>query len=169
MSRHYTKKVVFRLAKAIKMTEDGRKKLEEELELLKTKGRAEIAEKIKIARGYGDLSENSEYDEAKNEQAKIEARIVEIEATLKNAEIITDMKGAPKIVKVGAKVKVLDIDQNAEFVYHIVGSTESDPRQNKISDESPVGKALMGKKTGQEILVEVPAGEIKLKILSISK
>ena len=157
------------MAKAIKMTEDGRKKLEEELELLKTKGRAEIAEKIKIARGYGDLSENSEYDEAKNEQAKIEARIVEIEATLKNAEIITDMKGAPKIVKVGAKVKVLDIDQNAEFVYHIVGSTESDPRQNKISDESPVGKALMGKKTGQEILVEVPAGEIKLKILSISK
>ena len=157
------------MAKAVKMTEDGRKKLEEELELLKTKGRAEIAEKIKIARGYGDLSENSEYDEAKNEQAKIEARIIEIEAMLKNAEIITDMKGAPKIVKVGAKVKVLDIDLNEEFEYHIVGSTESDPRQNKISDESPVGKALIGKKTGQEAIIEAPVGEIKLKILSISK
>ncbi|MBR4910810.1 MAG: transcription elongation factor GreA [Clostridia bacterium] len=151
------------------MTEDGRKKLEEELELLKTQGRAEIAEKIKTARGYGDLSENSEYDEAKNEQAKIEARIVEIEAMLKHVEIISDMKGAPKIVKVGAKVKVLDIDLNQEFEYHIVGSTESDPRQNKISDESPVGKALIGKKTGQDAVIEAPAGEIKLKILSISK
>ena len=157
------------MAKSIKMTEDGRKKLEEELEELKTKGRAEIAEKIKIARGYGDLSENSEYDEAKNEQAKIEARIVEIEAMLKNAEIITDIKGAPKIVKVGAKVKVLDIELNEEFEYHIVGSTESDPRENKISDESPVGKALMGKKAGQEAVVEAPSGEIKFKILSISK
>lgn len=157
------------MAKSIKMTEDGRKKLEEELETLKTEGRAEIAEKIKIARGYGDLSENSEYDEAKNEQAKIEARIVEIEAMLKNAEIITDIKGAPKIVKVGAKVKVLDIELNEEFEYHIVGSTEADPRENKISDESPVGKALMGKKAGQEAVVEAPAGEIKFKILSISK
>ena len=157
------------MAKSIKMTEDGRKKLETELETLKTKGRAEIAEKIKIARGYGDLSENSEYDEAKNEQAKIEARIVEIEAMLKNAEIITDIKGAPKIVKVGAKVKVLDIELNDEFEYHIVGSTEADPRKNKISDESPVGKALMGKKSGQEAVVEAPAGEIRFKILSISK
>lgn len=157
------------MAKAIKMTADGRKKLEEELEVLKTKGRAEIAEKIKTARGYGDLSENSEYDEAKNEQAKIEARIVEIEAMLKNAEIITDIKGAPKIVKVGAKVKLLDIELNQEFEYHIVGSTEADPRQNKISDESPVGKALMGKKSGQEAVVEAPSGEIKFKIISISK
>ncbi len=157
------------MAKAIKMTEDGLKKLEEELETLKTKGRADIAEKIKIARGYGDLSENSEYDEAKNEQAKIEARIIEIEAMLKNAEIIVDIKGAPKIVKVGAKVKVLDIELNEEFEYYIVGSTEADPLSNKISDESPMGKALMGKKTGSEAVVEAPAGEIKLKILKISK
>ena len=157
------------MAKSIKMTADGRKSLEEELENLKTKGRAEIAEKIKTARGYGDLSENSEYDEAKNEQAKIEARIVEIEAMLKNAELITDIKGAPKIVKVGAKVKVLDIELNKEFEYHIVGSTEADPRKNKISDESPVGKALMGKKSGQEAVVEAPSGEIKFKIISISK
>ena len=157
------------MAKSIKMTADGRKNLEEELENLKTIGRAEIAEKIKTARGYGDLSENSEYDEAKNEQAKIEARIVEIEAMLKNAELITDIKGAPKIVKVGAKVKVLDVQLNEEFEYHIVGSTEADPRKNKISDESPVGKALMGKKSGQEAVVEAPSGEIKFKIISISK
>lgn len=157
------------MAKSVKMTADGRKNLEEELETLKTQGRAEIAEKIKIARGYGDLSENSEYDEAKNEQAKIEARIVEIESMLKNAEIINDIKGAPKIVKVGAKVKVLDVELNKEFEYYIVGSTEADPRINKISDESPVGKALIGKKSGQEAVVEAPSGEIKFKILSISK
>ena len=88
---------------------------------------------------------------------------------LKNAEIISDIKGAPKIVKVGAKVKVLDIDLNQEYEYHIVGSTESDPLNDKISDESPVGRALIGKKSGQEAVVEAPSGEIKLKILSISK
>ena len=157
------------MAKTFKVTEDGLKKLQDELEKLKTVGRADIAEKIKVARGYGDLSENSEYDEAKNEQAKIEARIVEIEAMLKNAEIISDIKGAPKIVKVGAKVKVLDIELNEEFEYYIVGSTEADPLNNKISDESPMGKALIGKKTGNEAIVEAPAGEIKLKILKISK
>lgn len=157
------------MAKAIKITDDGLKKLQEELEYLKTSGRSEIAEKIKVARGYGDLSENSEYDEAKNEQAKIEARIVEIEAMLKNVEIISDIKGSAKTVMVGVKVKVLDVEYNEEFEYRIVGSTEADPRQNKISDESPVGKALLGKKAGQEVLVEAPAGEIKLKIISISK
>ena len=157
------------MAKAIKITDDGLKKLQEELEYLKTSGRSEIAEKIKVARGYGDLSENSEYDEAKNEQAKIEARIVEIEAMLKNVEIISDIKGTAKTVMVGVKVKVLDVEYDEEFEYRIVGSTEADPRQNKISDESPVGKALLGKKAGQEVLVEAPAGEIKLKIISISK
>ena len=161
--------MVFVLAKAIKITDDGLKKLQEELEYLKTSGRSEIAEKIKVARGYGDLSENSEYDEAKNEQAKIEARIVEIEAMLKNVEIISDIKGSAKTVMVGVKVKVLDVEYDEEFEYRIVGSTEADPRQNKISDESPVGKALLGKKAGQEVLVEAPAGEIKLKIISISK
>ena len=157
------------MSKAIKITDDGLKKLEEELEYLKTTGRTEIAEKIKIARGYGDLSENSEYDEAKNEQAKIEARIVEIEAMLKNVEIITDIKGSAKRVMVGVKVKVLDLEYNEEFEYRIVGSTEADPRKNKISDESPVGKALIGKKAGDEVIVEAPAGEIKLKIIGISK
>ena len=157
------------MAKAIKITDDGLKKLKEELEYLKTEGRADIAEKIKVARGYGDLSENSEYDEAKNEQAKIEARIVEIEAMLKNVEIISDIKGAAKTVVVGVKVKVLDVEFNEEMEYHIVGSTESDPTQLKISDESPVGRALIGKKVGDEVVAETPAGELKFKILGISK
>lgn len=161
--------MVIELAKAIKITDDGLKKLQEELENLKTVGRADIAEKIKIARGYGDLSENSEYDEAKNEQAKIEARIVEIEAMLKNVEIISDIKGKAKTVVVGVKVKVFDEEYNEECEYRIVGSTEADPINNKISDESPVGKALLGKKVGEEAIVEAPAGEIKLKVLSISK
>ena len=157
------------MAKAIKITDDGLKKLKEELEYLKTEGRADIAEKIKVARGYGDLSENSEYDEAKNEQAKIEARIVEIEAMLKNVEIISDIKGAAKTVIVGVKVKVLDVEFDEEFEYHIVGSTESDPTAFKISDESPVGRALIGKKVGDEVVAETPACELKFKILGISK
>ena len=157
------------MAKVIKITDDGLKKLEEELEYLKTEGREDIAEKIKVARGYGDLSENSEYDEAKNEQAKIEARIVEIEAMLKNVEIIEDVKGNTKSVIVGVKVKVLDEEYGDECEYRVVGSTEADPRNGKISDESPVGKALLGKKIGEEVIVEAPGGEFKLKILGISK
>ena len=157
------------MAKTFKVTEDGLKKLQDELEKLKTVGRSEIAEKIKVARGYGDLSENSEYDEAKNEQAKIEARIVEIEAMLKNVEIIAGIKGAAKTVMVGTKVKVFDEDFDEEYTYKIVGSTEANPMEEKISDESPVGKALLGKKVGDEVIVEAPAGEIKLKILKISK
>lgn len=157
------------MAKAIKISEEGLKKLQDELENLKTVGRADIAEKIKIARGYGDLSENSEYDEAKNEQAKIEARIVEIESMLKNVEIISGIKGAAKTVVVGVKVKIYDEEFDEEMVYEIVGSTEADPMNNKISDESPIGKALLGKKTGDEVIAETPAGEMKLKILGISK
>ena len=157
------------MAKAIKVTDDGLKKLQDELEYLKTEGRMDIAEKIKVARGYGDLSENSEYDDAKNEQAKIEARIVELEAILKNVEIIKDIKGAAKTVVVGVKVKVYDEEFDEEDEYHIVGSTEADPVNNKISDESPVGKALIGHKVDDIVTVEAPAGEIKLKILGISK
>ena len=157
------------MAKTIKLTDDGLKKLKEELELLKTEGRADIAEKIKVARGYGDLSENSEYDEAKNEQAKIEARIVEIEAMLKNVEIIEDVKGKAKSVIIGVKVKVQDCEYGDEDEYRVVGSTEADPRAGLISDESPVGKALLGKKLGDEVVVEAPGGEFKLKIIEISK
>lgn len=157
------------MAKVIKLTPDGLKKIQDELEMLKTQGRADIAEKIKVARGYGDLSENSEYDEAKNEQAKIEARIVEIEAMLKNVEIIEDIKGKAKCVVIGVKVKVLDEEYGDESEYRVVGSTEADPRNGKISDDSPVGRALLGKKVGDEVIVEAPGGEFKLKIVEICK
>ena len=157
------------MAKTIKITDEGLKKLEEELETLKTEGRADIAEKIRVARGYGDLSENSEYDEAKNEQAKLEARIVEIEAMLKNVEIIEDIKGKAKTVVIGVKVKVIDEEFGEEEEYRVVGSTEANSREGKISDESPMGKALLGKKIGDEVTVEAPGGEFKVKILEISK
>lgn len=157
------------MTKAIKVTDDGLKKLQDELEHLKTDGRKDIAEKIKVARGYGDLSENSEYDDAKNEQAKIEARIVELEAMLKNVEIIKDIKGAAKTVVVGVKVRVYDEGFDEEDEYYIVGSTEADPTTNKISDESPVGRALLGHKVNDTVVVEAPAGEIRLKIVGISK
>ena len=157
------------MAKTIKITEDGLAKLKQELETLKTTGRADIAEKIKVARGYGDLSENSEYDEAKNEQAKIEARIVELESMLKNVEIIEDVKGSAKTVVIGVKVKALDMEFDEECEYRVVGSTEANPLEGKISDESPLGKALLGKTVGDEVIVEAPAGELKFKILEISK
>lgn len=157
------------MAKVIKLTDDGLKKLEEELEYLKTEGRADIAEKIKVARGYGDLSENSEYDEAKNEQAKIEARIIELESMLKNVEIIEDVKGNAKTVMIGVKVKVLDEEYGDECEYRVVGSTEADPRNGRISDESPVGKALIGKKIGDVAIVEAPDGEFRLKVVGISR
>lgn len=155
------------MAKTIKVTEDGLKKLQAELENLKTVGRTDIAEKIKVARGYGDLSENSEYDEAKNEQAKIEARIVEIEAMLKNIEIIEDVKGDSQTVVIGVKVKALDMEFDEECEYLVVGSTEADPMNGKISDESPLGQALLGKTIGDEVIVDAPAGELKFKILEI--
>ena len=153
------------MAKTIKVTEDGLLKLKEELENLKTVGRTDIAEKIKVARGYGDLSENSEYDEAKNEQAKIEARIAEIEAMLKNVEIIEDVKGKANTVVIGVKVKALDIEFDEECEYRVVAN----PMEGKISDESPLGKALLGKKVGDEVVVDAPAGELKYKILKITK
>ena len=157
------------MAKTIKITEDGLAKLKQELETLKTTGRADIAEKIKVARGYGDLSENSEYDEAKNEQAKIEARIVELESMLKNVEIIEDVRESANTVVIGVKVKALDMEFDEECEYRVVGSTEANPLEGKISDESPLGKALLGKTVGDEVIVDAPAGELKFKILEISK
>ena len=158
------------MAKEYKISTLRLKELEEELIYLKTTKEKEVAEEIKEARSFGDLSENSEYDEAKNEQAKTEARIVDIEQMLKNAEIINDIKGYPKKVVVGVKVKVFDEDFGEEEVYKIVGSTEANPLEQKISDESPVGKALLGKKVGDEVVVDIKDGEtIKLKVLKISK
>lgn len=157
------------MAKAIKLTEEGLKKLQDELENLKTEGRTEIAEKIKVARGYGDLSENSEYDEAKNEQAKIEARIVELEGMLKNVELIAEKKSAGKTVTIGSKVKVYDTEFDEEIEFRVVGSAESDPDKGLISDESPIGRAILGKKVNDVIKAEAPDGEIEFKIVAISK
>lgn len=156
------------MAKVTQLTPAGLKKLQDELEHLKTDGRTEIAEKIRVARGYGDLSENSEYDEAKNEQAKIEARIVELEKTLENVQIIED-DVATDAVTVGVTVTVLDVEYDEELTYRVVGSAEADPINGLISDDSPVGSALLGAKIGDEVIAEAPAGELKFKILSISR
>ena len=158
------------MAKSVLLTAEGLKQLEEELDLLKGEKRKEIAEKIKVARSYGDLSENSEYDDAKNEQAILEARIATIEATLKVAVIIDENElGADQSVHVGSLVKVENISMGREFEYRIIGSNESNPKENKISDESPVGKALLGKKVGDVVEVEVPAGLLTFKVLAVSR
>ncbi len=151
------------------MTFEGVKKLEEELEFLKTVKRKEITEKIKVALGFGDLSENAEYTEAKNEQAFVEGRIVQLENLLKNADVV-DESDAPKgTVNIGSKVKVKDYDLDDTIEYFIVGSAEADPINGKISNESPVGKALMGKKKNDVVEASTPAGMIKMKIMAISR
>ena len=157
------------MAKPVMLTAEGLKQLEEELDFLKGEKRKEIAEKIKVARSYGDLSENSEYDDAKNEQAILEARIVTIEATLKNAVIIDENEINNDIIHVGSRVKVENIKMGKEFEYKIVGSNESNPREGKISDESPIGLGLLGKKVGDVVEIDAPAGVIALKVLEISK
>lgn len=157
------------MAKPIMLTQEGYDKLVEELELLKTKGRTEIAEKIKVARSYGDLSENSEYDDAKNEQAIMEARIVTIEATLKNAQIINEDEISNEYVHLASKVVIEMIATGRTVEYKIVGSNDTDPKNGAISDESPVGKAIMGKKAGDVVEVETPSGVIGIKIIEIKK
>ena len=151
------------------MTYEGVKKLEDELEYLKTVKRKEITEKIKVALGYGDLSENSEYDEAKNDQAFTEGRIVTLENMLKNAVVVDESEIPSDIVSVGAKVKVKDYEFDEEVDYTIVGSAEADPMNFKISNESPVGKALIGKKIGEIVEVQIPDGVNKFEILEISR
>ena len=156
------------MTKTTRLTKEGLEKLKNELEYLRTTGRTDIAEKIRVARGYGDLSENSEYDEAKNEQAKIEARIIELEKTLENVEIIEDNVDTDTVA-IGVTVTIYDIEYDEELVYKMVGSAEADPLKGYISDNSPVGKALIGAKVGDEVVAETPAGELRFKILSISK
>ncbi|MEG1004271.1 MAG: transcription elongation factor GreA [Clostridium sp.] len=151
------------------MTYEGVKKLENELEILKTVKRKEITEKIKVALGYGDLSENSEYDEAKNEQAFTEGRILQLENMLKNAEVVDESEISSDIVSVGAKVKVKDYDFDEEVEYTIVGSAEADPMEFKISNESPVGAGLIGKKVGDVVEITVPDGISKYEVLDIRK
>ncbi|WP_291243417.1 transcription elongation factor GreA [Fournierella sp.] len=155
--------------KEVVVTVAGLKALEDELEELKTVRRKDVAEKIKVARGFGDLSENSEYDEAKNEQAFIESRIAQLEAMLKNARVIDNDELNLDTVSVGTHVKIEDEDGGVEE-YDITGSTEADPLNGKISDESPVGAALMGQKVGQTVTVTLPnGGTIDFKILEISR
>lgn len=151
------------------MTYEGVKKLEDELEHLKTVKRKEITEKIKVALGYGDLSENSEYDEAKNEQAFVEGRILQLENMLKNATIVDESEISTDVVSVGTKVKVKDFEFDEEVYYTIVGSAEADPMNYKISNESPVGSALLGKKAGTVVEVVTPGGVSKFEILEIGK
>lgn len=151
------------------LTYEGVKKLEEELQYLKTTKRKEITEKIKVALSFGDLSENSEYDEAKNDQAFLEGKIAQIENTLKNAVVIDESELKDDVVGVGSKVKVMDYEFEEEILFLIVGSAEADPMENKISNESPVGSALIGKKVGDVVEVQVPDGVNKYKILDIIK
>lgn len=155
--------------KEILLTQVGYDNLEKELESLRTEKRAEIAERIKVALGFGDLSENSEYDEAKNAQAENELKIAELENKLRHAKIIDESEIDTKTVQVGNTVKLLDLEYNDEIEYTIVGSTEVDLAQNKISNESPIGTALMGAKKNQEVEVMAPAGVMKYKVLSITK
>ena len=157
------------MAKQTVLTSEGLRKLEEELDELKSVKRTEVAEKIKIALGYGDLSENSEYDEAKNEQGLVEARIAEIEATLKNVKIIDEDNLSTEHVQLGNTVTVKDFDADEVFTLYIVGSKEVDVDMNKFSDESPIGKALMGHAKGEIVEVEAPMGNYKLEILEIGK
>jgi transcription elongation factor GreA len=157
------------MAKQVVLTDEGLRKLEEELEQLKAEKRKEIAEKIKTALSFGDLSENSEYDEAKNEQAMVESRIIQLEAMLKNVKLIDEEDIKTDVVSIGTKVKLLYVDFNEEIEFYIVGSTESDPDINRISDESPVGRALIGHKVGETIVAETPGGVITFKILQITK
>ena len=157
------------MAKQTILTDEGLKNYNEELEYLKTVKRKEIAEKIKVALSFGDLSENSEYDEAKNDQAMLEARIAQIEAILKNAKIIGESELTNEHIHIGSKVKVHDCEFDEDTVYQIIGSDEADPFNGKLSDESPVGAALLGHQVGDTVEVETPDGPVKFIILEISK
>ena len=151
------------------LTYEGLKKLEDELENLKVVRRKEVSQKIKEAREQGDLSENAEYAAAKDEQRDIEARIEELEKILKNAEVVVEEEADLDKVSIGCSVKILDCEFDEELEYKIVGSTEANSLKGKISNESPVGKALLGKQVGDTVTVETPAGEFSYKVLSIHR
>jgi len=151
------------------LTSEGVKELEEKLEYLRTTKRSEIAEQIKVAREFGDLSENAEYDEAKNEQARVEAEIITLEKMLMNASVVDGESLDVTKVSVGAVVKVYDKEFKEEVEYHIVGSAEVDLEKNKISNECPVGEALIGHKVGDKVKVETPGGVITLEIRDIHR
>lgn len=154
--------------KEVLLTVGGLKKLEEELDYLKSVKRREVAERIKQAIEFGDISENSEYEDAKNEQAFLEGRILALEKQLRHARIIDTQEMPGDVVSLGSKVKVQDLDTGDELVYEIVGSVEADPSELRISNESPVGRALLGQKVGSIVEVKVPAGTLRYRILSLN-
>ena len=151
------------------LTESGLKKLEEQLDYLISVRRNEISEQIAIARGFGDLSENAEYDEAKKEQAKVEAEITRIQATIRTATVVGDDEITTEQVSIGTVVKVKDLEDGETYEYAIVGANEADPFEDRISNESPVGKGLLGAKTGETVEIDIPAGTLRYQIMAIRK
>ena len=157
------------MANQLTLTKEGLEKLQGELDYLKNEKRQEIVESIRIARSFGDLSENSEYDEAKTQQAKVEGRIQELEEMLRNVKVISDDQISTDAVSIGSKVLVFNATKKMDVEYTIVGSTEAAPLQRKISDMSPIGQALLGHKVGESVTALTPAGEVVLEIMSITK
>ena len=151
------------------LTEEGLKKLEAQLDYLISVRRNEVSEQIAVARGFGDLSENAEYDEAKKEQAKVEEEIVRLTNTIRTAVVVAESEISTEKVSVGTTVRVKDVDTGDEDEYAIVGANESDPYENKISNESPVGAGLLGAKKGQIVTIEIPAGELHYEVLEIKR
>ncbi|WP_209122869.1 transcription elongation factor GreA [Alkalihalobacillus sp. BA299] len=149
------------------MTLEGKQKLEDELEFLKTEKRKEVVERIKVARSFGDLSENSEYDSAKEEQAFVEGRISQLEKMIRNAVIIKDDETNSSVVSLGKTVRFVELPEGDEEEYTIVGSAESDPFEGKISNDSPMAQSLLGKSVGDKVTVNTPAGEMEVKILEV--
>ena len=153
--------------KEVILTSEGYEKLKQEIEHLSTVKRREVAERIRVAREFGDIAENAEYDDAKNEQMLLEHRIATLEERLRDARVISKKDIAKDVVSIGSKVKLRDVAAKATVEYHIVGSAEANPAQNKLSNESPVGKAIIGKKKGETVEVAAPRGRLKYKILEI--
>jgi transcription elongation factor GreA len=153
--------------KEVILTPEGYEKLKAEIEYLQNDRRREIAERIRVAREFGDIAENAEYDAAKNEQAHLEARIAMLEERLKDARVVTKKEIKSGEVSIGTKVRLRDVKANKTFEYHIVGSAEANPAENKLSNESPVGKAIMGRKKGETVEVAAPRGKLKFKIMDI--
>ena len=153
--------------KEVILTPQGYEKLKAEIEFLSNDKRREVADRIRQAREFGDIAENAEYDDAKNEQALLEHRIAMLEERLTAARVITKKEITKDVVSIGSKVRLRDISQNKTFEYHIVGSAEANPAENRLSNESPVGKAILGKKKGEVVVVAAPRGSFKFKILEI--
>jgi transcription elongation factor GreA len=156
-----------KFVKEVILTPEGHEKLKEEIEHLSTVKRREVAERIKQAREFGDIAENSEYDDAKNEQAMLEHRIALLEERLKNARVVAGSEAPKGVVGVGTKVRLRDVDANETIEYTIVGSAEANPADRKLSNESPVGRAIMGKKKGETVEVSAPRGSLKFKIMDV--